>query len=151
MNPAIYWLIAGLILLIFDLFAGSFFLMWIAGGALLTALVALITPLAWVQWLAFFIFSIILLVASRPLARSIGRVSVPSNVDDLKGRIAVVLDEIDPLANTGRVRVGSDEWRARAEKTIAAGEQVVVEGVSGTTLLVKPIETGEQTPSATAQ
>ena len=37
----------------------------------------------------------------------------------------------------GRVRVGSEQWRARAEEDIREGDEIVVTGVSGATLIVE--------------
>jgi len=139
MHPSVLWLVVGLALLIIELFTMTFFLMWVGAGALLAAASALLTPAPWVHWLVFFVASIVLLLATRPLARSIhGRVTVPSNVDSLVGQTAVVLEAIDPIANTGRVRIGSDEWRARSQHNIKQGAQVTIEKIQGTTMWVKP-------------
>jgi membrane protein implicated in regulation of membrane protease activity len=137
MHPALLWMIAGLALLIVELVVGSFFLMWIGAGALLTALLAVFLPTAWVQWLFFALASLVLLLATRPLARTLhGRTVVPSNVDSLKGQEAMVLEEINTRQNTGRVRVRSDEWRARSTEVIAPGRHVIIYGIEGTTLQV---------------
>lgn len=139
MQPSLIWMIVGLVLLILELVHQGFFLLWIAAGALLTALLAAFVDTSWVQWLFFAFSSIVLLLATRPLARRLhAHVTVPSNVDSLIGKDAVVLDKIDPHANTGRVRIGSDEWRARSPMAIEVGEHVLIEGVEGTTLKVKP-------------
>ena len=37
----------------------------------------------------------------------------------------------------GRVRVGSERWRARAEEDIKEGDEIVVTGISGSTLIVE--------------
>lgn len=140
MQPALMWLIAGLILLIIELFHGSLFLIWIGAAALLTALLSVWVHVEWVQWVFFAVISIILLIISRPLVRGVhGRVVRPSNVDSLIGMEAVVLETIDSSANTGRVRVRSDEWRARSSETIPQGTRVQVQRIEGTTLQVKPI------------
>lgn len=137
MNPALAWMIAGLALLIAEMFHGGLFMMWIGAAALLTALAALFIHTEWALWLIFAVASIGLLIASRGLARSIhGRVTVPSNVDSLVGLQGTVLEAIDPAANTGRVRVRSEEWRARSAASIKQGAQVVIEKIEGTTLLV---------------
>ena len=52
------------------------------------------------------------------------------------GLQGTVLEAIDPAANTGRVRVRSEEWRARSAASIKQGAQVVIEKIEGTTLLV---------------
>ena len=140
MQPALWWLIAGLVLLMVELMHGAFVLVWVGAAALLTALLAVFVPVVWVQWLFFALASVVLLLATRPLARSIhGRVTVPSNVDSLIGQEAVVLEAIDPQANTGRVRIHSDQWRARSESCIPAGAHVIVQSVTGTTLQVTPV------------
>jgi membrane protein implicated in regulation of membrane protease activity len=142
MHPALMWMIAGLALLIVELMAGSFFLMWIGAGALLTALLAVFVRVAWVQWLFFALASLVLLLATRPLARKLhGGVTLPSNVDSLKGMEGQVLEEINFRLNTGRVRVRSDEWRARSAEVIAPGTHVVIDGIEGTTLQVRPADT----------
>lgn len=139
MHPVFLWMIAGLVLLIIELITTTFFLMWIGLGALVTALASIWVEPHWAQWVIFSLVSLILLIVSRPLVRSIhGRVEVPSNVDQVVGQTAIVLEAIDPQANTGRVRIGSDEWRARSDDRIAQGEQVLVESVSGATLRVTP-------------
>ena len=138
MQAWVSWLILGLALLIIEMFTMTMFLMWVGAGALLAALAAALHAPNWAQWLVFAASSLILLWLSRPLARSVhGRVTVPSNVDSLVGQSAVVLEAIDPQANTGRVRIGSDEWRARADQPIKQGAGVVVEKVQGTTLRVR--------------
>ena len=146
MNPALAWMIAGLVLLIAEMFHGGLFMMWIGAAALLTALAALFIHTEWVLWLIFAVASIGLLIASRPLARSFhGRVTVPSNVDSLLGLRGVVLEAIDPVANTGRVRVRSEEWRARSAGPIKQGAQVIIEKIEGTTLMVQEV------PAATTE
>jgi len=142
MHPALMWMIAGLVLLIIEVAHGTLFLMWIGAGALLTALLALAVPLPWVQWLFFTVSSLVLLVATRPLARRIhSRVVLHSNVDSLRGVEGVALEEINRQLNTGRVRVRSDEWRARSAEVLAPGTHVIVEGVEGTTLQVRAADT----------
>lgn len=145
MHPSLVWLIVGLVLLIAEMFHGAMFLMWIGAGALITAFAALFIHTDWVLWIIFAGSSVALLIASRPLARSIhGRVTVPSNVDSLVGMQGVVLETIDPLANTGQVRIRSEQWRARSAAPIKQGAHVMIERIEGTTLMVKevPAEVG---------
>lgn len=142
MSPALLWMIAGLAMLIIEVVVGTFFLMWVGAGALITAVAALLFPgMVWLQWLIFAVVSSVLLAVSRPFARSLhARVTVPSNVDGLIGQQAVVLQTIDGHANTGRIRIRSEEWRARSDSVIPDDEKVVITGIEGTTLLVKPVE-----------
>lgn len=146
MHPGIVWLIVGLALLILELFTTTFFLMWIGAAALVTALAAIWVQAAWAQWLIFALVSSALLLATRRLARSIhARVTVPSNVDQIVGQVGVVLEAVDPDQNTGRIRIGSDEWRARSETRIPQGVRARVESVQGTTLRVSQVFPNAQT------
>ena len=56
-----------------------------------------------------------------------------------------MIEEIDNLKNTGRVRVGKDEWRADSEtgEIIPEGKMVEVSRVDGTHLVVKVVKEGE--------
>ncbi len=54
----------------------------------------------------------------------------------LIGAEGIVIQTIDPHENTGRVRVRSDEWRARSTAVIPERSRVIVYGIEGTTLLV---------------
>lgn len=56
-------------------------------------------------------------------------------VQMLVGRTAVALGAIAPR---GQVRVDGEIWEARSDSPVARGEDVVVSGVDGLTLLVAP-------------
>ncbi len=151
MQPWMLWMIVGLVLLIIELSMMSLFLLWIAIGAFAAGIVAIFVPIAWVQWLVFGLSSLLLLIATRPLARSVhASVTTPSNVDALIGGRAMVIETVDPLRNTGRVRIGSAEWRARSDETIPADSWAEVTAVQGATLLVQPLqEESEHTEDST--
>lgn len=53
----------------------------------------------------------------------------------LVGRLAVVSADCMP---TGQVRVAGELWQARCPGGAAAGDEVVVRGLDGLTLLVEP-------------
>ena len=64
-----------------------------------------------------------------------------TNVDAIIGRTGVVLENIQPN-HFGKIKVGGEEWRARADGEIPAGEVVTVTGLQGVTLNVKKSEGG---------
>lgn len=132
------WIIAGVVALIIDLLSGTLFMLWVGGGCIVAGIVAAIFPtVAWAPWAAFVVATAVLFYLGLPLARKMREQSlIPSNVDAVVGQEGIVLETIDPVSNTGRVRVGSDEWRARADEEIGAGERVCVLGVEGATLVV---------------
>ena len=64
-----------------------------------------------------------------------------TNIDTIIGKKGIVTQSIARNAD-GRVRVGNEQWRARAEEDINEGEEIVVTGVSGATLIVEKIKGG---------
>lgn len=64
-----------------------------------------------------------------------------TNIDAVIGSSGIVLKDIK--RNTvGRVKVGNERWRAKAEEDITEGNEITVTGVTGTTLTVKKYEGG---------
>jgi len=142
MAPYAIWLIVGVVALILELMLGTMFLIWVACGCFVAAAVGwLASGVPWAPWAAFVVSTPVLLYVGRRWSAGLhaGDV-VPSNVDSLVGQEGVVLEAIDPVHNTGRVRVGSDEWRARSDQRFEESERVRVESVQGTTLMVGPVE-----------
>ena len=66
-----------------------------------------------------------------------------TNIDTIIGRRGLVQKDIS-RANDGLVKIGYEEWRARAEEDIKEGEEIIVTGISGATLIVNKTEGGNQ-------
>ena len=64
-----------------------------------------------------------------------------TNIDAIIGRQGIVLRSIAKNVD-GLVKIGYEQWRARAEEDIKEGDEIVVTGVSGATLIVKKTEGG---------
>ena len=64
-----------------------------------------------------------------------------TNIDAIIGRQGIVLQSIARNVD-GRVKVGNEQWRARAEEDIKEGDEIVVTSVSGVTLIVEKIKGG---------
>lgn len=60
---------------------------------------------------------------------------VKTNVDTIAGQNGIVLKSISKNVD-GRVKVGNEEWKARADEDIEQGEEITVTGISGVTLNV---------------
>lgn len=133
------WMIGGVVLLIAELLAPGFFLVWIGAAALITGVFALLFDIGVAGQLALFaLYSAIAVYAAKRWYE--GR---PVETEDpmlndrsarLLGRTATVVEPIDEHA--GRVRLGDGEWSARGGPA-AAGEHVRITGVDGNCLLVE--------------
>ena len=114
---------------------------WFAGGALVSAILAGLNAPLWLQIVAFFVVSLILLYLTRPVAvKYFNKDRVKTNVESLIGRQAIVISEIDNLQGIGQVTVGGQEWSARSVKEdvqLPVGSVVVVRSVSGVKLIVE--------------
>jgi membrane protein implicated in regulation of membrane protease activity len=65
-----------------------------------------------------------------------------TNIDTVVGRKGIVLQKITKNID-GRVKVGNEDWKAKAAQDIAEGDEIVVLDVSGVTLIVEKIKGGE--------
>lgn len=65
-----------------------------------------------------------------------------TNIDAVIGSTGIVLTDIKER-NVGRVKVGNENWRAKAEEDIAEGNEIIVTGVTGATLQVEKYEGGK--------
>ena len=114
---------------------------WFAGGALVSAILAALNAPPWLQIVAFFAVSLIMLYLTRPVAvKYFNKDRVKTNVESLIGRQAIVISEIDNLQGIGQVTVGGQEWSARSMKDdvqLTVGSVVVVRSVSGVKLIVE--------------
>ena len=136
------WVILAGAFLAGEIFTAAFFLFWFGVAAGMTALVSLLGVAPMWQLLTFVVLSLGLLMLSRPFAdRVSGEQPAGVGANRFVGESCTVLEDIDAQANTGRVRLGQDEWRAesRNKEPIAAGRQVEVVAVHGTRLVVAPV------------
>ncbi len=139
----ILWLAVAAALAIGEILTAGFFLAWFAIGAAVACVGALFGLGTAEQWALFIGVSGVLVLFSRRIADRFTRLQPPGiGADRYIGQIGVVLEEIDNLRNTGRVRIGKDEWRADSgtDETIPEGIWVKVTGLEGTHLVVVPLQ-----------
>lgn len=141
MNYVAIWLVALVVLLIIEMATMGLTTIWFAGGALIAALLALAEMPVFIQLFAFLVVSLILLFCTRPLAINyFNRDRAKTNVDELIGKQAVVLTEIDNLQGSGKVSLNGMEWSARAvsdTEHIPVGAVVNIRAIRGVKLIVE--------------
>jgi membrane protein implicated in regulation of membrane protease activity len=134
------WAIAAVLLSVGEIFTpGMFFLGPVALAAVAAALVALIGLGVAAQLLVFIGGSIATVAFLRPIARRHLRMpaALRTGTAALEGTKAVVLQRVDVLG--GRVRIGGEEWSARAymeDQVLEPGTRVEVVKIEGATALV---------------
>ena len=134
------WAIVAVILAVGEIFTpGMFFLGPVALAAVASGIVAAV-GFGWVlQLLVFIAGSLASVWILRPIARR--HLHMPAALRTgtaaLEGAKAVVLQRVD--ANGGRVRIGGEEWSARAymeDQVLEPGTRVEVVKIEGATALV---------------
>lgn len=136
----ILWGIVFAVAVIAELATLQLVTIWFAAGALGAFISAGLGCTFMTQAIIFTAISVLLLCVTRPLLRRL-RVKdiVPMNADAEVGKRGIVTEEINPPKETGRVRIGGVNWRARTEddSILPAGTAVRVERISGTTAFVR--------------
>ena len=140
MTGLVLWLIAAVLLAIGELLTpGLFFLGPVALAAVGAAITAGIGGGIVLQLIVFIAVSLASLAFLRPIARR--HLHMPAltrtGTAALVGTKAVVIQRVD--ANGGLVRIGGEEWSARAffeEQRLEPGARVEVAKIEGATSLV---------------
>ena len=135
-----FWLVVTIVLLAGEILTSGFLLGALTPGTLLAAICAGLGFNMYVQLTAFVVGTLSGLIYLRPIfMRKVMGTGVPSNVGALVGATGEVTEVISGDA-PGRVKVVSEEWRARSNSEFATGTRVQVLSVEGNTLIVGPTE-----------
>ena len=133
------WMIGGVVLLIAELIAPGFFLVWIGAAAIITGVFALLFDIGVAGQMALFaLYSAIAVYVARRWYEAHPLLTEDPMLNDrsarLIGRTVTVIEPVDE--HGGRVRVGDSEWSARGGPA-DAGDRVRITGVEGNCLLVE--------------
>ncbi len=111
---------------------------WFAAGSLAAFLAVCFGASLPVQGILFLAISIVLLLFTRPICRKIFSFGIRDTNNQEVGRTAVVIQAVDPIRNTGRVRLDGVDWIAVSQDgaPIPENASVRIEAVSGTKLTV---------------
>ena len=132
------WLIVAVVLFIVDMVTpGAFFFACLGMVALLTSLIVYLKAPQWIWWLTFFGSSVLFVLIAIPIAKKFMKgESRPSNIDELVGKEAIVIETIVPH-RSGHVKVRGEIWKAESSEEIPADSLVEIQKVEGTHLIVK--------------
>ena len=139
LHPGWLWAIAGVLLLIAEVIAPGFFLVFIGAAAIATGLFTVLFDLGLAPQIGLFIIyaAVFVMVFKRWYGQSGGPSADPLLNDRsarLVGRSVSVVEAVDE--HSGRVRVGDSEWSARGGPA-APGDRVRVVSVEGNCLIVE--------------
>ena len=136
------WLGAALLFGVGEIVTAGFFLLPFAVGAVASAVLAFTGVDPAIQGVTFVAVSIVALLALRRFADRDADHQPSVGANRMAGERGIVLERVDRVSGTGRVRVATEVWRATTDgQAIEEGVEVGVLDVRGTRLVVERIET----------
>jgi membrane protein implicated in regulation of membrane protease activity len=138
-DPGWLWMIGGVLLLIFEIIAPGFFLVFIGAAAIATGAFALLFGLGTVAQMALFaLYALLAVMVGRRVYANAARHGGDPLLNDrsarLVGKVVTVVAAVDE--HGGRVQVGDGQWSARGGPA-QPGERVRILGVDGNCLNVE--------------
>lgn len=133
------WLIVFGISLVVEFMVPGLISIWFALGSLVAYVTYLVHLPVGVQIACFIITSFAAILCSRPLAKKLQGKKSATNADRMIGQTGIVTTDIDPIENTGQVKVLGQIWSAASESgtPIAKDRLVTVLEIKGVKLIVK--------------
>ena len=141
---AICWFFLMVVFLAMESSTVSLVSIWFAAGSLVAMIAAVLGAEVWLQVVLFVIVSMALLASLRSVVRKfITPKLVKTNVDAVIGKTGAVLESIDTVKETGRVKLSGMEWSARSTENVKIEEDtlVKVDRVEGVKVFVSRVDT----------
>jgi len=133
------WFALACILAGIELMTGTYYLLALAGGALITSIAAGVAGIGFpVQLITFAIGSVVTYLALTPLRKRKG--SKTDGQTHMIGEEVKVTERVDLK---GRCEYKGVSWIAKARTPIRQGDKAIIEAVQGSTLIIKQVTNGE--------
>ena len=126
MEAWVIWIIVGAIFVIAEIFSASFFAGPIGFGCIIAAILAEQEASAAVQFASFSITTVVMLLAIRPIVMKMLQNKPDDQVSGIEtyvGKQGRITETVDPQTGTGRIKIGSESWRALSDKNIIIEEK----------------------------
>ena len=140
---AAIWMALVIIFLVVELVTVGLTTIWLAGGALVAFILAAVGADFWIQLVAFFVVSFVLIFFTRPIAvKYFNPRRTRTNSEELIGEIIKVTRRIDNRSAEGTALAKGLEWSARAvsdDMIIEKDTLVKVIRIEGVKLIVEPV------------
>lgn len=135
-----FWLGLFVIAFVLEIFTADLISIWFAIAAIPSFIIALAGGNIIFQSVSFVIFTLVLLLLTRPVVKKYLKTNeIKTNVDAMVGMTGKVIKEITP-DEIGRVLIRALDWAAVSKETIKVGEMARVLDVEGNKLIVEKIE-----------
>ncbi len=133
------WLGVAVVFGIGEIFTAGFFMLPFAGGAVVAFVLALLDVTPAIVLPVFLVTSVVILIIIQRLVQRGDEEIVQVGANRFIGRRVFVLERIDRVAGTGRVRLDTESWRATTDgDPLEPGTEARVVEMRGTRLVVVP-------------
>ena len=133
------WLGVAAVFGIGEIFTAGFFMLPFAAGAVVAFVLALLDVEPAIVLVVFLATSVLVLVVIQRLVRRGDQRTVPVGANRFVGRRVLVLERVDRVAGTGRVRLDTESWRATTDgDPLEPGSEARIVEMRGTRLVVTP-------------
>jgi membrane protein implicated in regulation of membrane protease activity len=139
----ITWWLAGIILMVAEIFVGGTFLLWLGVAAIVVgSLMFFGVPLDWqLQLIVFSIVSVLSIILWRKVQKNNkDKVEDPNNPHlSRRGELYIgkKFTVVEPIVNgVGKVKVEDTLWRAKSNKDFKQGDKVTILSVEGASFIV---------------
>lgn len=136
------WIIAMVVFGVVEAATVNMVSIWFVGGAFAALIVQLLGADLLIQSLVFLAVSGILLACVLPYAKKhLKAKAVPTNLDRMIGKEAIITETVDNLRETGALKIDGKEWsvRSMSDKVIQPGCVVRIVKIEGVRLYVEPV------------
>jgi membrane protein implicated in regulation of membrane protease activity len=133
------WLGVAAVFGIGEIFTAGFFMLPFAAGAVVAFILAWLDVSPAIVLPVFLVASVLVLMLIQRLVRRGDQKVVPVGANRFVGRKVLVLERVDRVAGTGRVRLDTESWRATTDgDPLEPGAEARVVEMRGTRLVVVP-------------
>ena len=141
-----FWLIVAGLSFVIESFTVGFLVFWFGIGALIALVSSFFIENLIIQAAIFVVSSSILIVLTKPLVKKFikNTKTVPTNVYSLLDKEGLVLEDIDSVQGTGKVKVKGELWSATADIDIPKNSKIKVVSVNGVKLKVEKVSTANK-------
>lgn len=138
----IFWLIVAGVFFVIELLTTGFLVFWIGLSALVAMVLSFFISNLVIQTAIFVALSIILMIFTRPLVNKFvkNKDMVPTNIYSIIGKKGIVVDDINNIDYTGKVKVSGELWSAISDSNLIKGTHIIVSEIDGVKLKVEKIE-----------
>ena len=134
------WIGFAVIMAVCEAFTSQLVSIWFVLGGVSAAITSIFTKSISIQSAVFLVVSLLALLVTRPIVNKIKMKKgfESTNADRFIGERAVVIEDIDQVSGSGKIKALGQVWSAKheADSKIECGEKVIINKIEGVKVVV---------------